>query len=268
MKPAEWFRSRRPQRLYVAIDEGQGVPVVLVHGIASSHVTFENVTPLLRESHRVIAVDLLGFGRSGSPAGARFTPEEHVAALARTISHLDLRERFVLVGHSMGSLIAARYAATHPAALAGVVLVSPPIYLPPETVADPVERAAMTLYRRVYDFLRRRKSFTMRNAALLARLSPIKNVLDISDRNWTAFVLSLQNSVQSQTAIADIATTDVPIQVVYGTMDPFLVPGAVRIVERMRHVTTHRVAGGDHLIRKRTARVVATAVGALSEKAT
>ncbi|HEY9472055.1 MAG TPA: hypothetical protein VIQ76_20820 [Propionibacteriaceae bacterium] len=39
--------------LHVAIDEGAGTVVVLVHGIASSHVTFENVVPLLRPTHRV-----------------------------------------------------------------------------------------------------------------------------------------------------------------------------------------------------------------------
>lgn len=118
----------------------------------------------------------------------------------------------------------------------------------------------MAVYRRAYDFLRRNKSFTMWNAALLARLSPIEDSLTVNEGNWNAFALSLEHSVESQTVITDIASTDAPIQVVYGTLDPFLVPGAPRIVERMRHVTTHKVEGGDHLIGKRMAGVVAAAI--------
>jgi pimeloyl-ACP methyl ester carboxylesterase len=258
----DWFGRLRKPALSVALDEGRGPVVVLLHGIASSYVTFENLVPLIRPGHRVIAVDLLGFGDSPAPTGSTFTLDEHVGYLARTISRLDPQKPFVLVGHSMGALIASRYAAQHSSYLAGLVLISPPIYLPPEIVGDPVDRAAMVVYRRAYDFLRRNKSFTMRNAALLARLSPIENVLEVNERNWSAFVLSLEHAIESQTVITDIASTDAPIQVVYGTLDPFLVPGALRIVERMRHVTTRRVEGGNHPIGKRMARVVAEAIDA------
>lgn len=261
------LRRRRLPTLNVAVDEGYGPVVVLVHGIASSYVTFENVVPLLQVSHRVIAVDLLGFGGSAAPPSATFTLEEHVEYLRRTLSRLRLPQPYVLVGHSMGSLIASRYAAMHSAELAGLVLVSPPVYLPPEIVGDPLDRTAMTVYRRIYEFLRRKKTFTIRNAALLARLSPIKNVLEVNERNWNAFVLSLEHSIETQTVITDVASTDAPIHVVYGTLDPFLVPGALRIVERMRHVTVHKVDGGDHLIRKRMARVVAAAVEAVTPAA-
>lgn len=239
---------------------------MLVHGIASSSVSFENVVPLLDADHRVVAIDLMGFGGSPAPPDARFTLDEHVDALGRTLTSLRLPRPFVLVGHSMGSLIVSRYAARHGRDLAGVVLVSPPIYLPPEIVGDPVDRAAMTLYRRAYEFLRHHPRFTIRNAALLARLSPIRNVLEVSETNWEAFVLSLERAIESQTAITDIAATEVPIEVVYGTLDPFLVPGALRIVGRMRHVTMHRVEAGDHLIRKRMARVVATAARSLEAR--
>ena len=47
------------------------------------------------------------------PEGATYTIEEHVEALDRTIDSLQLREPFMLVGHSLGALLAARYAAQH-----------------------------------------------------------------------------------------------------------------------------------------------------------
>ena len=102
----------------------------------------------------MIAIDLLGFGESPAPDDATYTIAEHEAALARTIDSLRLREPFVLVGHSMGSLIAARYAATHPRRLRKLVLVSPPVYLPTATISVELEAAAQGLYYRVYEFLR------------------------------------------------------------------------------------------------------------------
>jgi pimeloyl-ACP methyl ester carboxylesterase len=252
---------RRPPLLHVAIDEGEGSAVVLIHGIASSSVTFDNVVPLIVQRHRVIAIDLLGFGGSPTPEGAEYTLEEHVASLSRTIDSLRLHRPFVLVGHSMGSLIASRYAATHGRRLRGLVLVSPPIYLAPGAIGGRRDRNAMGLYLRVYEYLRLNKEFTIRAAAGLARLSPIKNLLDVSETNWRAFVLSLQNLIESQTSVSDLASVRVPVEVVYGSLDPLLTPSGIRVVEQLRGVTVHRVDGGDHIIRHRMARVVAAAIG-------
>ena len=255
------FRRPRGPVLHVAGDIGNGPVAVLIHGIASSSVTFENLVPLLSDRHRAISIDLLGFGGSPIPEGAKYTLEEHVDALARTLDALKLRDGFVLVGHSMGSLIAARYAATYRNRLSKLVLVSPPIYVSPDAIGNPLDRAATDLHLRAYQYLRANKVFTMRSAAQLARLSPIKNVIEVNERNWIPFELSLENLIESQTTISDLASVTVPVEVVYGTLDPFLTPVGLRIVERMRGVKVHKVDASDHVIRARLARVVATAIG-------
>jgi cis-3-alkyl-4-acyloxetan-2-one decarboxylase len=256
----EWWSRRRAPLLHIADDVGEGPLVILIHGIASSSVTFSELVPRLRDTHRVISIDLLGFGESPVPVGATYTIEEHVQAVRHTIATLKLRAPFVLVGHSMGSLIAARYAARFPASVSKLVLVSPPIYVAPAEISDPLQRAAMGLYLRAYEYLRTNQDFTTRSASFLARLSPIKNVLEVSERNWEPFVLSLKNSIESQTAVSDIAAVRVPVEIVYGTLDPFLMTGGLRIVEQLRHVTVRRVEANDHLVRKRLAKPVAAAI--------
>lgn len=261
----ERIRPRRAPLLHIAIDEGEGPVVLLVHGIASSSVTFARVVPLLTPRHRVIAVDILGFGQSPAPADAEYTLEEHVAALDATIRSLKLREPVVLVGHSLGSLIAARYTAMRQArrwlrqTVSRLVLVGPPIYLSPADIGNPRVRAGVTAYLRAYNFIRANKEFTIANAAIISRLLP-KGLFEITDRNWTPFVKSLEHCIESQTVISDLAGVHVPVDVIYGALDAFIVPGSMGVIERMRHVTMHRVEANDHIVRKRLARVLARVI--------
>jgi pimeloyl-ACP methyl ester carboxylesterase len=245
----------------VAEERGEGPTVVLIHGVASSSVTFQNVLPLIEGRHHCIAIDLLGFGGSPAPEWAEYTLAEHAMAIGHTIDSLHLTEPFTLVGHSMGSLIGARYAARHPERVSKLVLVSPPIYLAPAELGDDRERAKLDFHMRVYQYVRENKEFTLRHAKLVERFLAIPKAMDITEQNWTPFVKSLQNSIESQTTISDLAEVVAPIEVVYGELDEFHSEGVLKIVERMRGVTVHRVWGSDHLIGKRLARVVATAIG-------
>jgi len=252
---------RRTPILHVADDVGSGPPVVLVHGIASSSVTFVNLVPLLKDRHRVVSVDILGFGGSPVPADAEYTIEEHVASLHATLKRLRLREPFVLVGHSLGSLIASRYAAMHGRDVRRLVLVGPPIYVSPPEIGDRRVRARVSAYLKLYEFLRNNKQFTIRNAAMLAKLMPIEGLLEVSERNWVPFVKSLEHCIEQQTVVGDIASLRLPVDVVYGSLDAFIAPGALTVIERMEHVTMHRVGINDHLIRPRLARVLAAVIG-------
>lgn len=252
---------RRPPLLHVAEDVGEGPVVILVHGIASSAATFRRVVPQLTSKYRCISLELLGFGGSPAPEGATYTIEEHVASLRATIASLRLTAPFILVGHSLGSLLSARYAAQNPAQVSRLILVSPPVYLSPMELADPVARAQVSLYLRVYEFLRSNKDFTMATAATISKMLGLGSALEVSERNWSAFILSLQNCIESQTTVADIASVKVPIDVVYGALDQFLAPGTMRIIGQMRHVTMHRVEVNDHLVRPRLAKELVRVIG-------
>lgn len=257
---AALFRDATP-KLNIAADLGEGPVVILLHGIAASATTYDKVIPPLSESHRCISIDLLGFGSSPAPVGAQYTIEEHVASLRATIASLKLREPFILVGHSLGALLATRYAAQYPSRVSRLVLVSPPVYVASAEIGDSALRRQVGLYMKAYEFLRSNKDFTIANAARIGKLLQISTIFDISENNWAPFILSLKNCIESQTTIADIAAVTAPIDVVYGALDQFIAPGTLRIVEQMQHVTMHRVEVNDHLIRKRLAKELISVIG-------
>ncbi|MDO9398052.1 MAG: alpha/beta hydrolase [Herbiconiux sp.] len=262
----EEIREPHAPLLHVAIDTGEPAGaddrpvVVMIHGIASSSATFYALIPLVERSHRVVAIDLLGFGGSPVPPGAEYTLEEHVAAIAHTIRSLRLDRPFILVGHSLGCLIGARYAATHEEHVQKLVLVSPPVYLRPEEIGDPRVRTRMQGYLQAYEYFRTNRAFTTATAGIVGRMLPVEHVMEITATNWEPFVKSLQHCIEQQTVISDLARVDRPIEVVYGRLDQFLVPGNLTIIEKMRNVTTHVVNVSDHMIRKPMARVAAAAI--------
>lgn len=103
----------------------EATPVVLLHGIADSALTWAYTMRGLARIGPVYALDLPGFGQSGYPPGRRFaTIAEHVAVVRAFIAQQVGRPALV-VGNSMGGWIAARLAELHPGLARGVVLVDP-----------------------------------------------------------------------------------------------------------------------------------------------
>jgi haloacetate dehalogenase len=99
---------------------GHGPAVVLLHGHPRTHTTWHRVAPKLAESFAVVCPDLRGYGQSTLPPDAPGHAQSSkramagdVAALMRWLGH----ERFAVVGHDRGSLVAFRLAMDHPHAV-------------------------------------------------------------------------------------------------------------------------------------------------------
>lgn len=124
------------------IDVGKGDPIVLVHGQPAWSYLWRNVIPHLERSGRVIAVDLVGFGRSDRPDIA-YSLEDHLRYFDGFIQALGL-ERLTLVGHDWGSFLAFQYARRHAdntAALVFMEAILPPDFLRPDSALPLFDRA-------------------------------------------------------------------------------------------------------------------------------
>jgi pimeloyl-ACP methyl ester carboxylesterase len=98
---------------------GQGSPVVLLHGFPQTHLMWRHVATALAEEHTIICPDLRGYGASDKPDGtdpqayAKRTMAADIVALCAKLGF----ERFALVGHDRGALVAFRAGLDHPAAI-------------------------------------------------------------------------------------------------------------------------------------------------------
>jgi pimeloyl-ACP methyl ester carboxylesterase len=93
-----------PVRLYT-VERGEGPPVLLIHGFGTNSFTWRHVAPDLARDHKVIAVDLKGFGRSDKPFDERYAASDQAELLAQLILERDLHD-LTIVGHSFGGGIA------------------------------------------------------------------------------------------------------------------------------------------------------------------
>jgi len=105
---------------YAEQGKPSGLPMVFLHGVTDSWRSFEGVLPYVPASVRAIAVSQRGHGGSSQPDGYRFA--DFSTDIAMFLDALDIRAA-VIVGHSMGSYVAQRFAVDHPERTLGLVLI-------------------------------------------------------------------------------------------------------------------------------------------------
>ena len=108
------------------VRQGEGTPVVLIHGIAASLHDWDDLIPALIENgHAAYALDLLGHGESPKPDSNAYQLDwlyEHFSTWMRS---LHLTEPAIVIGHSLGGHLALEYARRDSAWTRGLVLVNP-----------------------------------------------------------------------------------------------------------------------------------------------
>src|SRR5919202_1232563 len=145
--PSLWVDLDGPVH-YVDFGGPAGAPlVVCVHGLGGSHANWLAIAPQLARTHRVLALDLGGFGLTRGGEGG--TPLAANTRLLHRFLTEVAGEPAILVGNSMGGLIAALEAAEHPDDVRGLALLDPalPLYLSSGTSRpEPFVVAAFALY--------------------------------------------------------------------------------------------------------------------------
>lgn len=250
-----WFdrlwhgRLGRPYRLAKTVDIGDKhlQPVLLLHGLGRYGRAWRHVFDRLEgRPVRVVAFDLLGFGESPKPPHLRYTVDDHASAVIAAIERYRLvrsNKKLIIVGHSMGCLIAARVVRLRPDLARHMILYEMPLYkgLPDKRSYRMRTNIYFKLYERVISF---RPIFKpgkgKRRAQLLAeRIAGFS----LTEDTWKPFVKSLRHTIMEQTTADDLKHIKVPMDVIYGTKDRLVIRGKTTEIfgEDVENVTAHTI---------------------------
>ena len=237
-------------------------PIVLLHGVTLSTVTWHYQLLDLADRFRVLAVDHRGHGKS-TGGGDGYTVERIATDVAEVLSALDLRHA-VLVGHSMGGMATMQFLVDHPRVrderVAGVVLVATAAGAVAPAVAGVVGKVTQPLNRRTAGWIDRRKggwfpsndlSYGATRLVLGRRASPTHVELT------RAMTAAVPYGVVSQFgySLVDFDTREklpsvpTPALVVVGTADLLTPPRYARsIARRLPHAELVVLQGCGHMV--------------------
>jgi pimeloyl-ACP methyl ester carboxylesterase len=108
------------------LDVGEGPPVVLIHGFASSLETWEGLIPELKKKHRVLALDLKGFGWTDRPEGD-YSPAAQARIVIKLMEQRGIK-RAAVVAHSWGSSVALALTLAAPERVSRIALYDAWVY--------------------------------------------------------------------------------------------------------------------------------------------
>ncbi|MBN8694597.1 MAG: alpha/beta fold hydrolase [Bacteroidetes bacterium] len=103
------------------IDEGEGDPILFIHGNPTWSFTYRKIIKVLSVKYRCIAVDLIGFGLSDKPFNWYYKPEHHAKYIAAFIDQMNLKN-LTLVVNDWGGPIGLSYAVNNPDNIKSLVL--------------------------------------------------------------------------------------------------------------------------------------------------
>ena len=138
--PAAWAELHKPETVQELVPEskwieangvklhyiqaGEGPDVVLLHGIGASLFIWRLLFPLLQKRHRVTAIDIPGFGRSGKDVGRDYGLDAQTDVLIAALQAIGI-EKADLVGSSMGGAISLWMAKRRPDSFEKVAVLAP-----------------------------------------------------------------------------------------------------------------------------------------------
>lgn len=248
-------------RLLRTDGDTDGPTVVLVHGLGGAATNWLPVMTGLARIGDVVAVDLQGFGETAPPRADSARPRNNARFVATLLTALDAGP-VVLVGNSMGGLIATHVAAAQPTSVGHLVLLCPalPVHLPSARPSR-VQLSGFgpmlvpVLGRRIVRSRVRRMTFAEQHDRLVrdivadpdtlthaGRQVSIANLARVNDLRWrgpahreaTAGVLGIHVGAARSAAVAAMRAVEAPTLYVRGQQDPLVTHATTVQVRRTR----------------------------------
>lgn len=242
------------------VDEGDGAPVVFWHGEPTwSYLWRKVIPPVLEAGHRVLAPDLVGFGRSDKPIDlGYYTYDRHAAMAATLLEDLDLRGCTFVV-HDWGGPIGLRLAVEHADRVGRLVILDTGVFTGHRRMND-AWQAFKAFVERTEDvpigmLVRRACHRDPGDDVAAAYDAPFPNAA--SKAGARAFPLILPQEPEAPGAatgrrvLEALARDERPMLMLWGEEDPVLPPAAgAALARRLNRPPPERIAGASHFLQE------------------
>uniref|UniRef100_A0A2P2PKX7 Valacyclovir hydrolase n=1 Tax=Rhizophora mucronata TaxID=61149 RepID=A0A2P2PKX7_RHIMU len=134
-----FVRVEGPKGSNICVGQVAKEDVLFIHGFISSsafwtETLFPNFSKAAKSTYRLLAVDLLGFGRSPKPRDSLYTLRDHLDMIERSVLEPYKVKSFHIVAHSLGCVLAIALAVKRPGSVKSLTLLAPPYYPLPKGV--------------------------------------------------------------------------------------------------------------------------------------
>ena len=221
--------------------------VLFIHGIGNSGEAWSAVIQQLPKDIRVITIDLLGFGNSPRPTWAMYDARTQATSVLATLFKLRLRGPVIVVGHSLGALVAVEMAKRYPLLIRSLILCSPPFYNIDET-RTLLPRSDKML-RRLYASVRDYPEQFVKLSAFAMKYNLINNSFNVTEDNVDSYMAALNAMIINQTSLYDVQKLRMPITILKGTVDPFVIGKNLRLIAKNKPNVQLKTIVAGHEIR-------------------
>ncbi len=197
---------------------GQGPEtLVLLHGIASDSSFWRPLIEALpADNFTVFVPDLLGHGASPKPNYIGYTTGDQARAVVRLLKKQRV-SNCILVGHSMGSLVASRVAATNPKQVSRLLLYEPPLIAAVPEFKTHTKR--QKFYLDIYERIASNPSGLFTMTRVVATIS--RNWVNFlsTEQTWLPIERSLRNTIIKQTSFEELKDIAIQTDIIHGRLD-------------------------------------------------
>lgn len=196
--------------------------VLFIHGIGNSGDAWSDVIAKLPGDIRVITIDLLGFGKSPSPDWAIYSAKTQANSVLATYFRLRLTGPVVIVGHSLGSLVAIEIAKRYPLLVRSLILCSPPLYKPYYKNGKRLPNTDEVL-RSLYKSVQKYPEQFVKLSAVAMRYKLVNRAFSVTSDNVDSYMAALEAAIINQTSFHDAQKLRVPTLLLRGSLDPAVI---------------------------------------------
>ncbi len=220
---------------------------VLIHGIGNTLHSWDAVVAKMPKDVRIIGIDLLGFGKSPKPAWAVYDAHTQARSVGMTLLGLRMVQQPIIVGHSLGALVAVEVAKRYSLIPKRLVLCSPPFYSP--RVDGKRVSSRDDVLRGLYEVARKHPEQLEKFSPIAVKFGLANKTLNITNDNAVSYTGALESSIINQTSLHDVWQLKMPIDIFYGVFDAVVIKKhIVRLAKRRKNVTATRLNAGHEVV--------------------